>query len=263
MLTMPPLTQTLGPWVERSCARPLRALGEEHELLGALEAALPAAEAFSQQFSPTMLNALPFYWTGYRLELAYTYRLAGLRSVEALWSGLRGSTRTQIRKARTRVLVREDLGLDRLYAVWAKTFDRLGRRPPVSLAQLDRLDAACAARDSRAMLFAEDEAGRVHAVTYVVWDGHAAFYLLGGGDHELRSSGAGSLLMWESIMRAREVTDVFDFEGSMLEPVERFFRSFGGRQTPYLRVTRSRPRARTALALRAAGIRLAQRSRSR
>jgi hypothetical protein len=263
MLTMPPLTQTLGPWVEPSGAKPARALSEEHELLAALEAALPAAEAFNQQFSPTMLNALPFHWAGYRLELAYTYRLAGLRSEEALWGGLRATTRTQIRKARTRVLVREDLGLDRLYAVWARTLERQGRPPPVTLAQLGRLDAACAARDARAMLFAQDEAGRVHAVAYVVWDGHAAFYLLGGGDPELRDSGAASLLMWESIMRARAVTDVFDFEGSMIQPVERFFRSFGGRQTPYLRVTRSRARARVALALRAAWLGLAERSRRR
>ena len=29
-------------------------------------------------------------------------------------------------------------------------------------------------------------------------------------------------------MRARAVTDVFDFHGSMLAPVERFFRAFGG-----------------------------------
>jgi hypothetical protein len=210
-----------------------------------------------------MLNALPFYWAGYRLELAYTYQLDGLRSDEALWSGLRSNIRAEIRKSRTRVAVRDDLGLDRLYAVWAKTFERQGLQPPVSLAELARLDAACAARDARAMLFAQDERDRVHAVSYAIWDGHAAFYLLGGGDPELRTSGASSLLMWESIMRARSVTDVFDFEGSMIKPVERFFRSFGGRQTPYLRVSRARARARAALAVRAGWLRLASRSRDR
>jgi hypothetical protein len=109
------------------------------------------------------------------------------------------------------------------------------------------------------MLCARDEAARVHAVSYVVWDEHAAFYLLGGGDPELRTSGASSLLMWESIMRAREITDVFDFEGSMLRPVERFFRGFGSLQTPYLRVSRARAHARAALALRAALLRLDRR----
>jgi hypothetical protein len=251
VLTMPPLTQTLGPWLEPSAAKPAHALGEEHELLAALEAALPQAAAFMQHFSPTMRNALAFHWAGYRLELLYTYRLEGLGSEEALWDGLRGNIRREIRKARKRIEVREDVGLDRFHAIWAKTFARQGLRAPASLPELERLDAACAARGARAMLFGQDDAGRTHAVSYVVWDEHAAYYLLGGGDPQLRTSGASSLLMWDSIMRARQVTDVFDFEGSMLMPVERFFRAFGSRQTPYLRVSRARPHARAALALRA------------
>ena len=250
MLTQPPLTQTLGPWVERSGAKPANALADEMELLAALEAALPPAVAFLQHFSPTMLNALPFFWAGYRIEARYTYRLEGLGTEDALWDGLRGNIRREIRKARKRVEIRDDVGLDRFHAVWAKTFARQGLRPPHSLAQLDRLDAACAARGARAMLFAQDEADRVHAVAYVVWDEQAAYYLLGGGDPGLRTSGAGSMLMWEAIMRARRVTDVFDFEGSMLKPVERFFRAFGSRQAPYLRVSRASLPARAALTIR-------------
>ena len=106
------------------------------------------------------------------------------------------------------------------------------------------------------MLFACDESGRVHAVAYVVWDDAAAYYLMGGGDPELRTSGASSLLMWEAILRARNVTDVFDFEGSMLRPVERFFRAFGGRQIPYLQVSRATRTGRAALALRSQLLRL-------
>ena len=248
VLTMPPLTQTLGPWVERSEASPPRALGHEHELLAELEAALPPSAAFIQQFAPAMLNALAFHWAGYRLEIQYTYRLA-LGGEDELWKGLRGNIRREIRKARGRVEVREDLGLDRFHAVWAKTFSRQGLPPPASLAELERLDAACAAHDARAMLFASDAAGEVHAVAYVVWDANGAFNLLGGADPRLRSSGASSLLMWESILRARLVTDVFDFEGSMIGPVERFFRAFGSRQTPYLKVSRGAA-ARGVLAAR-------------
>jgi hypothetical protein len=259
-LTMPPLTQTLGPWVERPTAGAARALSNEMEQLTALEAALPLADAFTQHFSPTMLNALPFYWAGYRLEVRYTYRLQGLRRREALWDGLRGNIRREVRKARRRLEIRDDLGLDRFYAVWTKTFARQGLQPSVSIAQLERLDAACAGRNARTMLFASDAANRVHAVIYVVWDRHAAFHLLAGADPELRTSGASSMLMWEAILRAGAVTDVFDFEGSMLKPVERFFRAFGSHQTPYLRVSRTSGRARMALAVREGWRRIAPRS---
>ena len=252
ILTEPPLTQTLGPWIERVDAKATTALSTEIELLAALEAALPPAQAFLQHFSPTIPNALPFYWAGYRLEARYTYRLDDLSSETALWDGLRSNIRREIRKARKRVEIRDDLGLDKFHAVWSKTFARQNLDVPFSLADLERLDAACATRGARTMLFASDEADRIHAVAYAVWDEHAAYYLLGGGDEELRTSGAGSLLMWESIMRARAVTGVFDFEGSMLKPVERFFRSFGGRQTPYLRVSRFSVPAHAAWTLRAA-----------
>jgi Acetyltransferase (GNAT) domain len=256
MLTQPPLTQTLGPWVERSEAKPAKALAHEMELLTSLEAALPPAEAFLQDFSPTMLNALPFFWAGYRIEVRYTYRLEGLRSEEALWEALRGNIRREIRKARKRVEIRDDLGLDLVHAVWAKTFARHGLQLSHSLARLERLDAACAARGARAMLFAQDEADRIHSVAYIVWDAQAAYYLLGGSDPDLRTSGAASLLMWEAILRARRVTDTFDFEGSMLKPVERFFRAFGSRQAPYLSVSRASRPARAALAMRASWARV-------
>jgi hypothetical protein len=250
MLTQSSLTQTLGPWIERSDASPPRALGREHELLAELEAKLPSAQAFLQQFSPVMLNALPFHWAGYKLEVRYTYRLEGLRSTDGLWDGLRNNLRREIRKARKRVTVVEGLDVDRFCDVLAKTYERQGIPTPHSDAELERLHAACARRGAGTMLFARDDADRVHAVAWVVWDRHAAYYLLAGAEPSLRTSGASSLLMWEAIMRAREATDVFDFHGSMVQPVERFVRGFGGRQTPYLSVTRMGAAIRLALAAR-------------
>jgi hypothetical protein len=197
-----------------------------------------------------MLNALPFYWAGYRLELRYTNRLEDLHSVDALWDGLRNNVRREIRKARKQVTVLEGLGVDRFYDVLSKTYERQGIPTPHSLAELERLHYACARRGAGAMLFACDDANRVHAVAWVVWDRNAAYYLLAGADQDLRTSGASSLLMWESILRGREVSDVFDFHGSMVQPVERFVRGFGGSQTPYLSVTRIGPAVRLGLAAR-------------
>jgi hypothetical protein len=250
MLTQSSLTQTLGPWVEVSPAKPARALAHEHELLTELEEKLPPAIAFSQQFSPSMLNALPFHWAGYRLEARYTYRLHGLRSSSDLWAGLRDNIRREIRKARKRVEVVEGLGIDRFYNVLSKTYERQAIAVPHSLAELERLEAACAARGAGTTLFARDDAGQVHAAVWVVWDRNGAYYLLAGAEPHLRTSGASSLLAWEAILRAGEHTDVFDFHGSMLQPVERFFRAFGAQQTLYLNVTRMSPALRLALAAR-------------
>jgi GNAT acetyltransferase-like protein len=249
-LSQPPLTPFLGPWVLREeGAKYGTSLGDQMELQALLETKLPAAAAFRQNFSRTVLSGLPFIWAGYRAEVRYTYLLDDLTSEQNLWAGLAGNIRREIRKARRQLEVREAIDVDRFYEVWAKTFERQQAAAP-DRARLERIDAACAKRDARVMLFACDEAERVHAVAYVVWDRGTAYYLMGGGDPQLRTSGASSLLIWEAIKRARAVSQVFDFEGSMLRPVERFFRAFGGRQTPYLHVSRVTRVGGAALAMR-------------
>jgi CelD/BcsL family acetyltransferase involved in cellulose biosynthesis len=256
MLSQPPLTPFLGPWVHREPdAKYTTALGDEMELQAQLAAALPDAVAFRQNFSPAVSTGLPFIWAGYRADVRYTYRLEDLSSEPALWSGLAGNIRREIRKAGRQLVVRDDLGLERFHDVWAKTFARQQLAAP-ELARVRRIEAACAGRGVRSMLFACDAADRVHAVAYLVWDRNTAYYLMGGGDPELRTSGASSLLLWEAIRRARADVGVFDFEGSMLPPVERFFRAFGGRPTPYLRVSRTGRIAGAALAARGTAQRL-------
>jgi hypothetical protein len=250
VLTQPPLTPFLGPWiVPEPGTKYAKALGDQMELQGALEAKLPAASAFHQNFASTVSGCLPFIWAGYRAEVRYTYRLEDLTSEPALWEGLASNLRGHIRKAGRRLEIRDDLGIDQFYAVWSKTFERQGLPAP-DRARLERVEAACAARNARDVLFARDDGGRVHAVAYVVRDRRTAYYIMSGGDPQLRTSGAGSLVLWEAIRRSRPVCEVFDFEGSMLRPVELFFRGFGGRQSPYLRVSRSTRAAGAALALR-------------
>jgi hypothetical protein len=117
------------------------------------------------------------------------------------------------------------------------TFSRQGKRPPYSGEFIERVDAVCKSQNARKIFFAEDSAGRIHAAVYILWDEEYAYYLMGGEDPELRNSEASSLLMWEAIQFASGFTKKFDFEGSMIEPIERFFRGFGPRQVPYFHIT--------------------------
>ena len=59
---------------------------------------------------------------------------------------------------------------------------------------------------------------------------------------ELRASGAGVLLLWEMIRYSGEVLQlpIFDFLGSMIQPIERVRRQFGAVQQPYFRLRRER-----------------------
>jgi hypothetical protein len=241
-LLQPKLTPYLGPWLRPSSAKLPHKLAEEKELMEELIDVLPKFGLFHQCFAPEVVNWLPFYWRGFSQTTRYTYRLAGLDDPARIWTGLRENIRREIRKARKIVSVRDDLHVGCLARVWEKTFRRQGKGLPVSTDLLHRIDWACQKRDCGKLLVAEDGRGKIHSAAYIVWDTRCAYYLIAGSDPELRNSGACSLVMWEAIQFASRVSRQFDFEGSIIEPIERFFRSFGGEPIPYFSLLKlSRP----------------------
>ena len=75
------------------------------------------------------------------------------------------------------------------------------------------------------------------AGVYTVYDSRTAYNLITGYDDALAHSGAGPLAMWHAILKAKEMgLRVFDFEGSVIPPIERYFRGFGGQLTPIFSV---------------------------
>lgn len=240
-LDHPPLTQTLGPWFRNVEGKPAQRLARQKDWMESLIEQLPRFDRFAQNWPWQQTNWLPFYWKRFQQTTRYTYILSDLSDPDSLWNGLQENIRREIKKARNRfnLRVREDLTIDDLLTLNKMTFNRQGMELPYSDDFVRRLDEACVRRNARRLLVAEDAEGRHHAGVYVVWDANAAYYLIGGGDPDLRNSGATSLCMWEAIRFAATVTRTFDFEGSMLEPVERFFRAFGATQTPYFAVSKT------------------------
>jgi hypothetical protein len=249
IVTQPALTQTLGPWVASSEARYARRLGTEKHSMNELLDRLPPFDLFLQNFSPAVTNWLPFYWAGFSGTTRYTYRIEDLTDLDAVWSGFLPNIRTDIRKSSRQVEVRSGLPVEGLWPLIAETFTRQGAAPPYCPALLQRLDAACTGRDAGRAFFAVDAHERTHAAIYVVWDTRTAYYLIGARKDEFAHAGATSLLLWEAIKFASAVTRVFDFEGSMIEPVERFFRAFGAQQVPYFQVWKARRRVMPLLRL--------------
>jgi hypothetical protein len=239
ILGHPPLTQTLGPWIREVDGKQPSRLARQKDLMQELIAALPRYDYFSENWHFSQTNWLPFYWAGFTQTTRYTYRLPDLSDQQKLWNGLRENIRRDIRKAEGRfdLQVRTDLGIDAFLRLNIQTFERQGKDLPYSKDLVTRLDKACVEKDARRIFIAEDAQGRAHAGIYLVWDQNSAYYLMGGGDPELRKSGATSLCMWEAIKFASTVSKSFDFEGSMIEPIERFFRAFGAEQTPYFAVS--------------------------
>lgn len=241
VLTMPMLTQNLGPWLRPSSAKYAKQLSQEKDLIQALYGQLQSHAHYSQNWHHSRTNWLPLYWKGYEQTTRYTYRLPELTDLGAVWSEFQANIRTDIRKSANKegVRVRTDLSIDSFLELNKKVFSRQGMALPYSEDLVRKIHSAAVENNAGKFFIGEDELGRHHAGVYLVWDENSAYYLLGGGDPDLRNSGATSLCMWEAIQFASTVTKSFDFEGSMIEPIERFFRAFGAVQTPYFSISKT------------------------
>jgi len=239
-LIQPPLSQFLGPWLRLPKAKYTKVKQEEKTLLKSLIAALPNFDLYQQNWSPQRDNWLPFYWQAYQQTTRYTYRLS-LHSTSEIWAGLQENIRTDIRKAQNRyqLQVKSPTDLEAFLALIHMTFERQQITQPFSESSLKHLFQTCLQRNCARLFMAQDAEGQYHAGALIVWDRETTYYLLGGGNPDLRNSGAGSLCLWEAIQFAATQSAIFDFEGSMLEPVERYFRAFGAVQTPYFQVSKT------------------------
>lgn len=241
LLTQPSLTQNLGPWIRSAHGKYSKQLSREKDLMEALIEQLPHHHYFNQNWHYSNTNWLPFYWKGFEQSTRYTYLIDGLQSLTdtEIFSEFSSSYKNKIRKAEKVVSIQRGLDPERFYLINEKTFARQGIDIPYSKSFFLKQDEACKEKSCREIFFAEDENGALHSALYLTWDSMSSYVHLVGEDPEYRSSGAGILLIWEAIKYTKDVLNLskFDFEGSMIESVERVRRECGGKQMAYHRIS--------------------------
>lgn len=85
-----------------------------------------------------------------------------------------------------------------------------------------------------ACVYDDDE---LQAANLCVVSGKVAYYLLGGLNPQIKNNHAGSYSLWNCILKARELgAETFNFCGSSVPGIARFFKSFGAHQIQYLEV---------------------------
>lgn len=227
MIGMPECTQTLGPWVEIRSTNRIKSLAKKKDLYEQLIEKLPKRKNVDIVLDSSADYYLPFKWKGYRIEPTISYRFSDLTDLDSIFKGVKDSRRTVIKNAARDLLVKESDDIELLIELQKKTFERQGRKLPISEETIRLLDAACKKHNARFLLLAYDKNNRLHAASYFVYDERVCYYIMSGADPEYRNSGAGSLLIWEGIKKSAELSKAFDFEGSNIMDIEKNFRTFG------------------------------------
>lgn len=218
-------------------------IGFEKEQITQIIEQLPQTDYIELTLSPALTNWLPFKWEDYSETTRYTYLIEDLSDLDAVFKGCKENIRREIKKAEKQLSVEITDDVDLFYKINQKTFERKKIKNPYSKYLFDKVDLSCADHNCKSIYVAKDAFGNIHGSIYIVWDHETSYYLAGGSDPEFRTSGAHSLLMWKAIQDASKRKQKFDFKGSMIEPVERFFRGFGAVQTPYFKVKKYNSKA--------------------
>ncbi len=236
ILRNPPFTPHIGPFFEYRASNAAARTNEERDVMEAMAAWLDSQHAavISLGLALNAKDCLPFYWRGFKVVPHWTYLIDLARDPETLLAAISTDRRNEIRKAdRDGLRVESTSDTTVLRSLVGETFARQEKRLPQRA--IEAVTAEFGPGKSGFCLVAYTDGAPVASV-YVMHDERTAYYLLGGyadGAHH----GAGALAMWHAILKAKALgLQVFDFEGSVIPPIERYFRGFGGTLTPVFSV---------------------------
>ena len=236
--TMPKLTQTLGPFIKYpSEQKYYKKLSWDKKIMTSIIKQLPKVDYFSQNFSSEISNWLPFFWNDFEETTRYTYIIENI-SLEDLERKFENDVRRRCKNAKDLgVKVFESDEVEKFYDLNKKTFKRKNMDVQYDLKFVKNLYSCCKINSSVKMFFAEHDK-RLIAANFVVYDNNTVYYIMGGIDEDKKDLGGMDIVLYESIKFALQSGRKFDFEGSMTESIEKYFRSFGAAQKQFFNISK-------------------------
>ncbi|MGZ3867235.1 MAG: GNAT family N-acetyltransferase [Bacteroidia bacterium] len=224
LIQMPLLTHGLGPVSEELIEQ------------------LPPFDLFDLYFLPDE-KAEAAKWEGFKKTIRYSYQLSDISNNEKTFAGFASSTRQQIRKAQKMVAVSESNDVAMLHQMVSLTFARQKKKAPYSLPYVKDIYEACIKHKACKILIAKDKEENIHGACLLAYDKQTAYYVMGGSDPKFKSSAAYSLLMWEAIQEASKHSKEFNFCGSSIPSIAKFFSGFGAQPQPFLHLKKVNSKA--------------------
>lgn len=229
-----------GPFWRIRARNPVAVLDTQREILTAMAGFLDSGPYAAVSFSLNreVQDTLPFVWRHFKVVPRYTYVLDLAATLEEIARNMSPTRRNDISKAaRDGVVVQPTHDPEIVGDLVRGTFARKDLRSDQGV-----LDAILRrfARAENSFTFTAYADGVAIATAFIVHDRRTAYYLLGGYRSERKHHGAGALALMKAIEHAKSIgLTAFDFEGSMIPAIEKYFRGFGGRLTPYFTVNKA------------------------
>ncbi|MDI1354707.1 MAG: GNAT family N-acetyltransferase [bacterium] len=191
-------------------------------------------------FPSAIIDFQPFIWNKFKVIPNYTYRIDLKRSMEEIKTNFDPKNRNVINKAlKEQVTIHENIleGTE-LNQFFLTSLSSTGAN--IYKNELKSIFKKFSSNENSFSVTAK-KGDEILGTVFCVHDRQTCYYLLGGLSKVTKIAGVNNLLVQRSIELAKEkACTTFDFEGSMLKGVEKFFRSFGPELVPYYTVNKAK-----------------------
>lgn len=237
----PLLTQFLGILFKPQDSKMEKNLSDKKDWITEIINYIPKqVKLFNYNFSPHFDYPLPFYWYKYQLFTRYNYELDLSEGKNRLLENLHTKTRYQIKKTQkeNNVVVEVSSDIDAFISEHKKSGRSFLNTNIFSL--ITDLYKKAYTLNKATLLIAKSEDKILTGTIFMKYkENWINLYgsLKNSQESEKRAT---EILLWKAIQMAVENGATrFDFEGSMIEGVERFYRKFGGKPVPYLNIQKN------------------------
>lgn len=236
----PPYTPHIGLCYKNKAGNKANALAFDKNLLNELANFLFALSPalYTLALPVSVIDVQPFIWKKFKVIPNYTYHLDLTLPLDQLLQNMASDKRNSLKKAEKdgikTILTKEHAIVEQLIL---KTFSR--KQKSVDAAFVNKILHHFSTEEN-SFAFVSYLHNKPISSAFCLVDGTTCYYLLGGYDSENKHQGAGVSSIWYAIQHAKaKGLKTFDFEGSMLPEVEKFFRGFGGDLIPYYTINRA------------------------
>lgn len=239
IIKMPILTPRLGIYMKNILEKNIyKKISFEKKVYTNLINQLENFSYFNQNFIPSFNNWLPFYWKGFNQTTKYTYVLSN-NNIENIFMEIQGNITRRIKKLiKNEVSIIESDDIETFYKLNQLTFKNKGKKVPYSLDFIKKLYNECIKREQIKLIFVKNNSNDIMAGGIFISDNKNIYYLMGTTDNKYQNISPMNLVLFEGIKIAISQKKNFDFEGSMIEGIEKYFRSFGAKQIQYFNISK-------------------------
>ena len=233
-IIMPQQTQIGGIWVTADItadrwrtAEVCRQIKEQLDALG--------VAYYYQQYLPGSLCVDAMRAFGFKTHERITYRVEDLSDLDAVINSFSKNKKRQLQKALS-LHAERTMEIEEFYRFHSQCLAARKRKISYSREFLLVLERKARRLGQCQILSICNADGKPYAAAFLIWDNHYLYYLIPTFDPAFADSGAGSLLVLESMKMAREKHVRFDFEGSIDKGTAKHYKQFGSTPFTYFSV---------------------------